>query len=161
MTSYTTRTPVNETTFAIRFSETDMAGVVHHSNMFVWFEVGRFHVLGNLMGDHKMFASEGAPIFVPVTKTRVAFTGFGRFGDELRLETFFKPQETTKLVFYYRLTKIEDGKTVAVGMTEHVTLTADHRLLFKWPAHIRDRLEKFFLDYPYVLTDGKAFDAKL
>jgi acyl-CoA thioester hydrolase len=161
MTTDTTGTPANETTFSIRFSETDMAGVVHHRNMFVWFEVGRFHLLGNIMGDHKMLSATNAPIFMPVVKTRVAFKGFGRFGDELRLETFLKRAESTKLTFYYHLTKIQDSKTVAIGMTEHVALTADHRFLFKWPEHIAERLEQFSLRHSYAFTDGEAFDAKL
>jgi acyl-CoA thioester hydrolase len=153
--------PVNETTFSIRFSETDMAGVFHHSNMFVWFEVGRFNLLSQLMKGDGLSDLKGEEIFAPVTKTRVSFAGFGRFGDELRLETFLKPQQTTKLVFYYRLTKVKEGSTVATGMTEHVALTSDHRFLFRWPESIKIRQQNFFRDYPYALTDGSPFDAKL
>ncbi|WP_166788546.1 thioesterase family protein [Cryobacterium sp. TMS1-13-1] len=152
---------MNETTFTIRFSETDMAGVFHHSNMFVWFEVGRFNLLSHLMNGDGLNDLNGEEIFAPVTKTRVSFTGFGRFGEELRVQTFLKPQETTKLVFYYRVTKIRDGSAVATGMTEHVALTSGHRFLFRWPEPIRTRQQNFFRDYAYVLTDGSPFDAKL
>lgn len=161
MTHATVEGSVNETKFSVRFNETDMAGVFHHSNMFVWFEVGRFHLMDRLTHGHKMITVNGEPIFAPVTKTRVAFTGFGRFGDELRLETFLKPQETTKLVFYYRVTQVNGGAPVALGMTEHVTLTTGNRFLFKWPADVQAQLKEFFSQHPYVITDGSAFDAKL
>lgn len=107
--------PPNEIRFSVRFAETDMAGVYHHSNTFVWFEAGRFALIERMIGGQPMIEVAGAPIFAPVTRTRVSFTGFGRFGDELRLETFIKPQETTKLAFYYRLTKAVDGAAVPSG----------------------------------------------
>lgn len=152
---------VNETRFSIRFSETDMAGVFHHNNMFVWFEVGRFALIDELTGGGSFLEVDGDTLFVPVTKTRVAFLGLGRFRDELRLETFVKPQDTTKLVFYYRLTQVRDGSTVAIGMTEHVVLRGTDRFLFRWPTSTRARMDSFFAEHPYVITDGRVFDAKL
>jgi acyl-CoA thioester hydrolase len=157
----TTMTPPNETRFTVRFAETDMAGVYHHSNTFVWFEAGRFAFIERMIGGQPMIEVAGAPIFAPVTKTRVTFKGFGRFGDELRLETFIKPQETTKLVFYYRLTKLADGSVVALGMTEHVTLVEGNRFLFRWPDTVQERMKAFFRENPAALTDGSDFDVKL
>lgn len=152
---------VNETRFFIRFSETDMAGVFHHSNLFTWFEVGRFALIDELTRGGSLLELEGDTLFVPVTKTRVSFLGLGRFGDELRLETFLKPQATTKLVFYYRLTQVHDGSPVAIGMTEHVVLRGNNRFLFRWPESTRHRMDSFFAEHPHAVTDGKEFDARL
>ncbi|MDZ5143574.1 acyl-CoA thioesterase [Microbacterium testaceum] len=153
--------PPNEIRFSVRFAETDMARVYHHSNTFVWFEAGRFALIEKMIGGQPMIEVDGVPIFAPVTKTRVSFTGFARFGDELRLETFIKPQETTKLVFYYRLTKVGDGATVALGTTEHVTLVEGGRFLFRWPEAVGEKMKTFFSENPGVVTDGRGFDAKL
>jgi|APHig2749369809_1036254.scaffolds.fasta_scaffold05665_2 acyl-CoA thioester hydrolase len=153
--------PPNEIRFSVRFAETDMAGVYHHSNTFVWFEAGRFALIERMIGGQPMIEVAGAPIFAPVTRTRVSFTGFGRFGDELRLETFIKPQETTKLAFYYRLTKAVDGAAVALGMTEHVTLAEGGRFLFRWPEEVAEKMRTFFSENPVVVTDGRGFDEKL
>jgi len=151
----------NEIRFSVRFAETDMAGVYHHSNTFVWFEAGRFALIEQMIGGQPMIEVEGGPIFAPVTKTRVSFKGFGRFGDELRLETFIRPQETTRLIFYYRLTKVRDASVVALGMTEHVTLVEGGRFLFRWPEDVAQKMTTFFSENPGVVTDGSGFDAKL
>lgn len=154
-------TAINEIRFPIRFAETDQAGVFHHSNVFVWFEMGRFELMRRLTGGETELRLRRGPIFVPVVKTRVLFKSFGRFGDELRLLTFLKPQETTKLVFYYRLLQVDGDALVALGTTEHVALTPDHRFLFRWPEWLLIRMRRFFRDHPEVLTDGGEFDAKL
>lgn len=153
----TSTPPVNETEFRVRFAETDMAGVIHHSNMFVWFENGRFALLSKLMGDVDL-GSPGEQLFAPVTFTRVKFASFARFDDELILQTFIKRQRTTKLDFFYRLRQARTGTVVAIGATEHVVLTTAHRMLFKWPEHIARRIAEFEAAHPYVFTDGDEFD---
>lgn len=152
--------PVNVTRVQVRFAETDMAGVYHHRNLFTWLEEGRFHLLGNMMGDAGMFATESAPIFAPVTRARARFNGFARFQDRLVLETLMVWSRSTKLTFYYRLRQ-EDARPVALACTEHVALGPDQRLLFRWPEHVAERLAAFLESHSYVLTDGSEFDGKL
>lgn len=162
MEKLTTTLPINVMEFAVRFAETDMAGVYHHRNAFVWFEQGRFDLLGKLMdGEMGMFAANDAPIFAPVVGTRVRFTGFAQFADVLHLSTQMKLNESTKMTFYYRLTHADSGKQVVLGMTDHVALTTDRRFLFKWPEAINTRLENFKIEHPEAFTTGEEFDAKL
>ena len=93
----------------IRFAETDMAGIFHHSNIFIWFEMGRFHLIKQFVPEWPIVTPTGQVIITPVTKIRTVFMNMARFGDRLHLETFLKPQPTTRLIFYYRLTQVEPG----------------------------------------------------
>ncbi len=51
--------PPNEIRFSVRFAETDMARVYHHSNTFVWFEAGRFALIEKMIGGQPMIEVDG------------------------------------------------------------------------------------------------------
>ncbi|CUH97632.1 hypothetical protein P22_3764 [Propionispora sp. 2/2-37] len=102
----------------VRFVETDMMGVVHHSNYFRWFEMGRVEYLrqsGILLLD---LMAEG--IVFPITQVRCNYRASAKFDDYLLIETILHEASRAKMEFTYRVLREEDGLLLAEGWTQNV-----------------------------------------
>lgn len=152
--------PINEITLKVRFGETDMAGVVHHSNFFHWLEAGRFELLSRLFAS--LLSDDEEENFFPVVKARCAYLQSAMFGDDVTVKTYIKKQLSTKICLYYKVVKASDPKKVlAVASTEHVCVVNRKKLRLKWPAEIVEKIRMYTEKYPYVFVDGEEYEKKL
>ncbi|TWH47885.1 thioesterase family protein [Sporomusa sp. KB1] len=102
----------------VRFVETDMMGVVHHSNYFRWFEMARVEYLrqvGILLTD--MMADN---IVFPITAVDCKYRASAKFDDYILIEAVLAEASKVKLVFTYRVLKEADGTLLATGSTQNV-----------------------------------------
>ena len=102
----------------VRFVETDMMGVVHHSNYFRWFEMGRVEylrqagvLLTELMADGIVF---------PITQVDCQYKASAKFDDYILIETTLDDVSPVKMVFTYKVIKKVDGVLLATGSTQNV-----------------------------------------
>ena len=102
----------------VRFVETDMMGVVHHSNYFHWFEMGRVEylrqagiLLTELMADGIVF---------PITHVDCQYKASAKFDDYILIETTLAEVSPVKMVFTYKVIKEVDGVLLASGSTQNV-----------------------------------------
>ena len=102
----------------VRFVETDMMGVVHHSNYFRWFEMGRVEylrqagiLLTELMADGIVF---------PITHVDCQYKASAKFDDRIRIESTLEDVSPVKMVFTYRIVKEVDETLLAAGSTQNV-----------------------------------------
>lgn len=120
----------------VQFYETDLMGIVHHSNYLRFFEearVGWAHQTGLI--DYQK--PESAANFA-VVETRVRHVKACFFGD--KLETDVEVRTTgLRVQFQYRLRVGTDVR--AYGMTEHVALGKDLKLM-RLPEPMKHALEK-------------------
>ena len=102
----------------VRFVETDMMGVVHHSNYFRWFEMGRvaFLAQANLtLGD---FMADG--FLFPIGEVSCKYKMPARFDDAIRIEASLVEFSRVKMVFRYRVLREADETLLAEGRTQNV-----------------------------------------
>lgn len=76
---------VSETFLEVRYYETDLMGIVHHSNYVRYFECGRHQLLIDLgVPIHKI---EAAGIMMPIVSVQCNYKKTARMGDVLRVVT--------------------------------------------------------------------------
>ncbi|CQR71926.1 Acyl-CoA thioester hydrolase YbgC [Sporomusa ovata DSM 2662] len=123
----------------VRFVETDMMGVVHHSNYFRWFEMARVEYLrqvGVLLTD--MMADD---IVFPITDVDCKYRASARFDDYILIEAVLAEASKVKLVFTYRVLKEADGTLLATGSTQNV-FTNNQGKIIRLPDKYFNKLHK-------------------
>ena len=96
-----------------RYSETDQAGVVHHSVYPVWFELGRTELLRiNGMAYKDL---EEAGVFFVVAELHVKYRRPAKYDEKLQLETSCTKVTTAKIEHTYKLSRSCDGVILAEG----------------------------------------------
>lgn len=122
----------------VRFVETDMMGVVHHSNYFRWFEMGRVEYLrqaGVLLTD---MMAQG--ILFPITDVSCQYHSPARFDDYILIETTMSEVSRAKMVFSYKIRRESDGTLLASGQTTNLFTT--NGKIIRLPAEYYSKLEK-------------------
>ncbi|MDU2064137.1 MAG: thioesterase family protein [Sporomusaceae bacterium] len=102
----------------VRFVETDLMGVVHHSYYFNWFEMGRVEYLrqaGILLND---LLAQG--IVFPITNVSCKYRASARFDDVVLIQTTLKEVSKVKMIFTYEIIKEAGHVLLATGETENV-----------------------------------------
>lgn len=96
----------HELTIRVRYKETDAMGFLHHSNYFVYFEMGRTELLRAQGGSYREMEETG--YFMVVVKLTCRYRQPGRFDDLLTLRTRVKKLGAAKLEHEYFLYRGED-----------------------------------------------------
>ncbi|WP_371368169.1 Putative esterase [Sporomusa rhizae] len=101
----------------VRFVETDMMGVVHHSNYFRWFEMARVEylreigiLLNDMMDDNIVF---------PITDVDCKYRASAKFDDYILIEAVLAEVSKVKMVFTYRVLREQDNMLLATGRTQN------------------------------------------
>lgn len=105
-------------TVRVRYQETDQMGVVYHSNYFVWFEVGRTHLIRELGTSYRDLESKG--IILPVIEANCQYKSPARYEDVVRIESVIAELSPAKIRFTYRMVRESDNKLLASGHTLHM-----------------------------------------
>ena len=96
-----------------RYSETDRAGVIHHSVYPVWFEMGRTELLRINGLAYKDL--ERAGVFFVVAELRIKYRRPAQYDEELKLETTCSNVTASKVEHVYKLTRCSDGVVLTEG----------------------------------------------
>ena len=124
----------------VRFVETDMMGVVHHSNYFRWFEIARVEYLKRTGIELLDLIDDG--ILFPITETNCTYISPARFGDDILIETELKEFSKAKLIFTYKVIKESDGTTLARAQTKNVFTNLDKGII-RLPGKYYERLTSY------------------
>ena len=122
----------------VRFVETDMMGVVHHSNYFRWFEMGRVEYLrqvGVLLTD---LMTDG--IVFPITQVDCQYKASAKFDDYVLIETILQEVSPVKMIFTYKVIKEVDGVLLATGSTQNV-FTGNNGKIIRLPNKYYSKLQ--------------------
>lgn len=123
----------------VRFVETDMMGVVHHSNYFRWFEMGRVEYLRQV-GIYLLDLMDQGILF-PITDVSCQYRASARFDDYILVETDLIEVSRVKMVFAYRVVREADGVLLATGRTQNV-FTDQNGKIIRLPQSIYAKLEQ-------------------
>ena len=110
----------------VRFVETDLMGVVHHSNYLRWFEMARVEYLrrANVMLPELIAAG----ILFPITDVQCRYVQPARFDEIVRVEAELVDFSRVKLCFSYRVLRDTDDILLAEGATKNVFTGANGKI---------------------------------
>ncbi|HEX2909072.1 MAG TPA: thioesterase family protein [Phototrophicaceae bacterium] len=112
-----------ETTFYVRYAETDAMGIVHHSNYLVYFEEGRSHYSRERGHDYASFERSGR--FLAVSEVNVRYIKPARYADRITVRCWLGEMKSRALTFEYEIVHADTGDLLITGQTRHVCITHD------------------------------------
>lgn len=101
----------------VRFYETDLMGIAHHSNHIRWFECGRCEYLKRAGLDLLALFDEGYSY--PIKSVSCEYIEPIHFDDVITIETTLTKLSRAQMVFSYRIVR-EDGVLMATGISQNV-----------------------------------------
>jgi acyl-CoA thioester hydrolase len=117
----------------VRYAETDRMGVVYYANYFVWFEVGRTDLLRHSGWSYREMEADGFAL--PVVEAHCTYRQPARYDDDLEIKTEGLLLSPVRVRFDYRVVRVSDAHTLAIGHTVHASLDSDGR-----PRRLPDRV---------------------
>ena len=137
---------INKTKLKVRYVETDQMGIVHHSNYYAWFEVGRTEYITQIGMTYKQM--EEANIMLPVVESSCKYIQGAKYEDIIIIETFMHELSGAKVIFNYNVIRENDDKILAKGSTTHAFVNESFRVvnLKKANAEMWSRFQKLFED---------------
>ncbi len=102
----------------VRYPETDKMGVVHHTNYFIYFEIGRLEYLRSLGLPYLEIEKENTQL--AVLEAHCKYKAPARFDDILVVETWLSRLTITQIELSYRIWREAGGET-----SEDKTLLAE------------------------------------
>ena len=137
---------INKTKLKVRYVETDQMGIVHHSNYYAWFEVGRTEYITQIGMTYKQM--EEANIILPVVESSCKYMQGAKYEDIIIVETYMHELSGAKVIFNYNIIRESDVKILAKGSTTHAFVNESFRVvnLKKANAEMWSRFQKLFED---------------
>jgi acyl-CoA thioester hydrolase len=117
--------PFVETTFHVRYAETDAMGQVHHSVYPVWFEEARSELMRQL-GSHYAEV-EAAGYYLTVTEMWTRFHAPARYGHAVTVRGWVEETRSRGFTFRYEVCHADNGHRLVTGQTKHICVDGEGR----------------------------------
>lgn len=111
---------VAETTFPIRYAETDAMGIVHHASYIVYFEEGRSAYTRERGRSYADMEQDG--YYLAVTDVQARYRRSMRYGQHVTVRCWLAEMKSRTLTFAYELVDAETGEKCVTGETKHICL---------------------------------------
>lgn len=128
-----------EILISVRYSETDMMGVVYHANYLIWFDIARVELLRRLGIEVKKIPARG--FLMPVIEATCKYLRPARFGDEILVRVIPERSTVARLIAHYEVMKRGSRSLLAEGRTVSVLTTTNGKLILRVPDEFRQALE--------------------
>ena len=112
--------PFVETTFHVRYAETDAMRQVHHSVYPVWFEEARSELMRHL-GSHYAEV-EAAGYYFTVTEMWARFHAPARYGHAVTVRGWVEEVRSRGFTFRYEVRHADNGQRLVTGQTKHICM---------------------------------------
>lgn len=122
-----------ETTFHVRYAETDQMGVVHHSHYVVWLEEGRSAFMRALGSSYSQFEAEG--FYLAVSEVHVRYLASARYDRPVTVRVRVAQVRSRTITFDYEVVDTHTAQVLATAQTQHVCLDRQGRVAtipFAW-----------------------------
>jgi acyl-CoA thioester hydrolase len=114
---------VAETTFHVRYAETDAMGIVHHASYIVYFEEGRSHYARLRGSDYASFERSGH--YLAVSEVSARYVKAARYDDRITIRCWIAELKSRSLTFNYEIVETESGDLLVTGLSKHICITHD------------------------------------
>lgn len=118
---------INESKIKVRYVETDQMGIVHHSNYYAWFEVGRGDYIKKVGMTYRDMEEKG--VMLPLVESSCKYIEGAKYEDELIIQTFIEEMSGAKIVFNYNVVREKDNKIIAKGSTKHAFVNDEFKII--------------------------------
>ena len=110
---------------SVQYYETDMMGITHHANYIRWMEEARVDFLAQLGFPYGRMEAQG--VVSPVRAVACQYRKPCTFGDEIEIDVSVAAFNGVVLTIRYVMRR--DGEILCEGVSEHVFVSRDGRLL--------------------------------
>ena len=110
-------TYISETELTVRYAETDMMGIVHHSRYYPWFEIARGQFIKKIGLTYSEMENMG--ILLPLTETHCKYIQGLTYEDEVIVTCRIEKLSVARISFLYEVIRKKDMKKVSEGKTVH------------------------------------------
>lgn len=114
---------ISETFLTVRYAETDMMGIVHHSRYYPWFEQARTDFIKKTGITYSEMEKQG--IMLPLTETGAKYHYGLRYEDEVVATCRLVKLTVARCEFHYEVLKLPERKLMAEGRTVHGFVSSD------------------------------------
>ncbi|MBK1809635.1 acyl-CoA thioesterase [Clostridium sp. YIM B02505] len=118
---------ISETKIKVRYVETDQMGIVHHSNYYAWFEVGRTEFIKESGVSYSDMESKG--IMMPLVESSCRYIVGAKYEDEVTIKTSVEELNGAKVIFTYEVIRDVDKVILAKGKTVHAFVNKDFKII--------------------------------
>ena len=109
-----------ETTFHVRYAETDAMGIVHHSVYPIWFEEARSEFMRRRGNNYAQVESAG--YFFAVTGMQLRFHSPARYGHAVTVRAWIEKARSRGFTFAYEVRHADTGRRLVTGETKHICI---------------------------------------
>lgn len=111
---------VGETTFPIRYAETDAMGIVHHASYLVYFEEGRSAYTRAKGRSYAEMEEDG--YYLAVTGVNLRYKRAMRYGQHAKVRCWITQSKSRTVQFNYEIRDAETDELCVTGTTDHICL---------------------------------------
>ncbi len=126
---------VAETTFYVRYAETDAMGVIHHASYIVYFEEGRSSYARQRGSDYAKFEQSGH--YLAVSEVNARYGKPASYGQQITVRCWIDEMKSRGLTFAYEIVAAQTQEVLVTGYSKHICITHDGqvaRLPDEWRA---------------------------
>ena len=134
-----------ETTFRVRYAETDQMGIVHHASYVVWLEEGRSNWMRVHGSSYAQFEREG--LVLAVTDLNVRYKRPARYDQPVTVRCWVESVRSRQMQFSYEIVDPATGEIFVAASTKHVCLDRNGKLVNipeKWQTYLRQGQSDLF-----------------
>ena len=117
----------HETQVRVRYAETDAQGIVHNSNYFIWFEVGRSELCRSRGFSYKQVEEQQDAVMV-VAEAYCRYKSPAYYEDVLTIRTKVGEVRSRSIAFVYEVYREADDIVLAEGETLHVVTDREQKV---------------------------------
>ncbi len=107
----------SQTHITVRYSETDMMGIVHHSRYYPWFEQARTDFIKTTGITYSEMEKMG--IMLPLTETNCKYLYGLTYEDEIIVTCTIERLTVARVNFVYEVFRLPEMKKMSEGRTKH------------------------------------------
>lgn len=108
---------ISETYLTVRYAETDMMGIVHHSRYYPWFEQARTDFIKKIGMTYSEMERQGVQL--PLTETGAKYYYGLKYEDEVVVKCRLTKLSVARCEFEYEVYKLPEMKLMTTGRTGH------------------------------------------
>src|SRR5512137_2916776 len=115
-----------ETTFYVRFAETDLMGIVHHSQFVVWMEEGRSDFMRRKGFTFDQW--EAANIGFAVSEMNLRYHAPARYGERVTVRTWIESLRSRQIVFGYQIVNADSQLEQVTGTVKLIAVDRQNQV---------------------------------